>query len=158
MRDPGGVIEEGEADSLLRAVDLPLRQALVAALGSQLGGEAHAKAMEYAWSHADHVRALESPVGYLYKVGRSGVRLRRKALPLFPAPTQDPPEFEPALTAALMRLPERHRVAVFLVVGCGWPAAEVGRVYGISESTVRAHVQSGLAGLRAALGVETDDG
>jgi DNA-directed RNA polymerase specialized sigma24 family protein len=158
MGDPGQVIEEGEVGSLLRAVDLPVRQALVASLGWQLGGEAHAVAMEYAWSHADQVRCLESPVGYLYRVGCSGVRVRRKALPLYAAPSEEPPEFEPALTGALVRLPERQRVAVFLVVGCGWPAAEVGRVYELSESTVRAHVQSGLAGLRAALGVEADDG
>lgn len=151
-------MEEDKADAWLRSVDLPVRQALVASLGSHLGGDAHAVAMEYAWAHGERIRALESPVAYLYRVGRSGVRVRRKSLPLYPAPMQDPPEFEPALVGALARLPERQRVAVFLVVGCGWPAVEVGRVYEISESTVRSQVNQGLIGLRRALGVEAQHG
>jgi DNA-directed RNA polymerase specialized sigma24 family protein len=154
-RQPEAVTDGLDFDAFIGRVDRPLRQALVGALGSQRGAEAHAAALSYAWIHRDRVTALDSPVGYLYRVGRSSVRSRRRRLP--PAyPPADPgnPEFEPRLPAALAALSSRQRLSVFLVVGCGWPAAEAARLQEISESTVRAHVVRGLARLRRELGVD----
>lgn len=148
-------------DEVVASIDRPLRQALVGALGVHRGDDAHAAALAWAWEHQDRIAGLASPIGYLYKVGRSAVRYRRKRLPVTyaePAVVDGVPEFEPALASALAGLPERQRVATFLVVGCGWPAAEVGRLIGISESTVRAHAARGVATLREALGADDDEG
>jgi len=112
-------------------------------------------AMAYAFEHRERVTALESPVAYLFTVGRSKSRSRRKPLPIvYAEPHDEPPEFEPSLAGAVARLPEQQRIAVFLVVGCGWSNAEVGRLAGKSESTVRTLVQRALVRLRRELHVE----
>jgi DNA-directed RNA polymerase specialized sigma24 family protein len=158
MSEPVVVRDDRDFEAFVREVDRPLRQALVGALGSQRGADAHAAALEYAWTHRDRVTAMASPIGYLFKVGRSSVRLRRRPLPrLYPSPDPDTPEYEPKLPAALAALPERQRVAVFLAVGCGWSFAEVARLEGTTESTIRTHVQRGLGRLRKDLGAGADD-
>ena len=158
-RQPDQVTDDDGFDAFVAGIDRPLRQALVGALGSQRGGDAHAAALAYAWMHRHRVLGLESPVGYLYRVGLSSARDRRRRLPvLYPPVDVDAPEFEPGLPAALARLSGRQRVSVFLTVGCGWPAAEVARLLDISESTVRAHVERGLGHLRRELGVAEEAG
>jgi len=148
---PGAV----DFDAFAARVSAPLRQALVASFGIDRGAEAHALAMAYGFEHRERIAALDSPVAYLFSVGRSQTRVRRKPLPvLYAEPAGDPPEFEPALAGAVARLPEKQRLAVFLVVGCGWSNAEVGRLAGKSESTVRALVQRALTRLRRELHVE----
>jgi DNA-directed RNA polymerase specialized sigma24 family protein len=138
-------------------VSHPLRQALIGALGVERGEEAHALAMAYGWEHRERVVGMASPVGYLFAVGRSRTRHRRKEVPVqFLAPVAGATDYEPGLGPAMVRLPEKQRLAVFLVVGCGWSNAEVGRVTGRSESTVRTLVARGLTRLRAELGVEVD--
>lgn len=137
------------------AVTLPLRQALVGAFGPDRGGDAHSLAMAYAWEHRDRVMAMASPVGYLFTVGRSRSRDRRRRVDLeFIPPVEPSLGYEPALSPALAALPEKQRLAVFLVVGCGWSNAEVGRLTGTSESTIRAHVERGLTRLRRELRAE----
>jgi DNA-directed RNA polymerase specialized sigma24 family protein len=150
-------VEQPDFEAFAARVWLPLRQALVGAFGTERGSEAHALAMAYAWEHFERVAATDSPVGYLFTVGRSQTRQRRKALPpQFPAPAPDLQDYEPELPRAMAALPEKQRLAVFLVVGCGWSNAEVGRLTGRSESTVRAHVARGLARLRRELTVEEE--
>jgi len=143
-------------DGFLAEVSGPLKQALVGALGQQRGQDAHAYAMAYAWEHSDRIAAMSSPVGYLFKVGRSSVRDRRKQIPVsFATPDPaDQPEFEPRLPAAMGALPEKQRLAVVLVVGYGWSFAEVGRLTGKSEGTVRGLVDRGMQRLRRDLNVE----
>jgi len=143
-------------DDFLAEVSGPLKQALVGALGQQRGQDAHAYAMAYAWEHSDRLIGMSSPVGYLFKVGRSSVRYRRKQIPVSFA-TPDPadlPEFEPRLPAVMGALPEKQRLAVVLVVGYGWSFAEVGRLTGKSEATVRGLVDRGMRRLRRDLDVE----
>ena len=43
-----------------------LRHSLMAAFGGEVGRDAAADALEYAWKHWDRVSAMENPVGYLY--------------------------------------------------------------------------------------------
>ena len=62
-------------------------------------------------------------------------------------------EFEPALVPALERLTEQQRMAVLLVEGMGWGHRDVGRLLGISVSTVRTHVRRALRALREDLHV-----
>jgi DNA-directed RNA polymerase specialized sigma24 family protein len=51
-------------------------------------------------------------------------------------------------------LPEKQRLAVVLVVGFGWSFAEVARLTGKSEATVRGLVARGMRQLRRDLNVE----
>lgn len=126
-----------------------LRRALFP-VGGVATADAVADALAYGWEHWDRVRAMDNPVGYLYRVGRS--RLRPRKSPVLPHP--DPsriPEVEPGLPLALARLPERQRVAVVLVHGFGWTHQEVADLWEVSVSTVRNHLSRGMEHLRRTL-------
>lgn len=139
-----------------------LRHALVAAVGRDKGREATAEALAYAWEHWRDVRAMHNPVGYLYRVGRSRVRVRRRRInfspmPMFDLPVASPsriPDIEPGLARALETLTERQRVAVFLIYGADWTRQDVADLLGISVTSVGTHLDRGLAKLRSRLGVD----
>jgi RNA polymerase sigma-70 factor (ECF subfamily) len=132
-----------------------LRFALAAAFGQEKGREATAEALAYAWEHWERISEMENPIGYLYRVGQTKGRPRRRRA-FAPAPIEEFPHIEPKLPAAVGRLSERQRVAVVLVHGFGWTRPEVADVLGISVSAVNAHVARALAKLRSALGVTVD--
>jgi DNA-directed RNA polymerase specialized sigma24 family protein len=161
--DPeGSVLEAGvAADSFTRfvhEVEPPLRHALTASLGQERGREATAEALAWAWEHSDQALGLEHPVGYLFRVGKSCVRVRRRFRPLFdPVPNGDLPHVEPGLPTAMRALSEQQRVAVVLVHAYGWDRKETAHLLGTSVSTLDTHLNRGLEKLRAALGVELDD-
>ena len=54
-----------------------LRRAFVSAYGGERGREATAEALAWAWEHWSEVEAMDNPIGYLYRVGRSRTRGRR---------------------------------------------------------------------------------
>lgn len=110
-------------------------------------------AMELAYRRWDEVSALENPAGYLYRVARNAARSRRKRLPTVPMSETERYGFEPALPQALQRLSEQQRQAVLLVHASGCTLAEAAAVLGISVSTLRNHLDRGLARLRTHLGV-----
>lgn len=138
-----------------------LRRALVAAYGPDLGSEAAADALAWAWQNFAKVEAMRSPLGYLWRVGQTSVRgatrRRRRESAWNDAGTLasdlGDPLFEPALVTALGRLTTQQRVAVVLVHGYGYKLAEAAEVQGCSVSTVRNHLDRGLTALRTALGV-----
>jgi RNA polymerase sigma factor (sigma-70 family) len=142
-----------------------LHRALVAAYGPDLGTDATADALAWAWQHFDRVEAMDAPLGYLWRVGQTSVRrvTRRRrrertwvdgqVVAALGVDATDRP-FEPALVAALGGLSPRQRVAVVLVHGYGYRLAEVAEVQGCSVSTVRNHLDRGLVALRSALGVD----
>lgn len=137
-------------------VEPRLRRALVALRGPETGREAVAEALAWAWEHWDKARELDNPAGYLYRVGQSRTRWRRRP-DWGPPPAADRlPDVEPRLPAALAALSERQRVAVFLVHGCGWSHPEVAELVGITPSAVATHVARGMARLRAELKVVVD--
>ena len=115
--------------SFVAEVEPQLRRALVGVRGPDVGRDATAEALAWAWEHWDEVVAMANPAGYLYRVGTSRTRARRRAL--LPA-TGDPapPTVEPGLAPALAALSERQRAAVVLVHGCGWSYSEVARAIG----------------------------
>ena len=47
---------------------------MVAAYGPDLGREAAADALAWAWQHWDRVHAMADPAGYLWRVGQTSVR------------------------------------------------------------------------------------
>lgn len=148
--------DDVELDDFRRFVEIVeprLRRALTALRGHADGLDATAEALTWAWENWDRVVALDNPAGYLYRVGAS--RSRRRRSPLLERPAS-PAEhgFEPGLAPALEKLPERQRVAVVLVHGCGWTMEEVAEALDLSRATVATHVARALARLRAELGVE----
>ena len=138
-------------------VEARLRFAFAAALGQESGREATAEALAYGWEHWERIRKMQNPAGYLYRVGRSRVRVRRRNIRFAPVSTFTMPDVEPGLPEALAQLSERQRVTVFLVHGFGWSRREVAEMLGVSINSVGNHLDRGLAKLRHRLGVQTDD-
>ncbi len=154
------IVTRGEVDDAFAAfvtdVEPRLRRALVAAYGPERGRDATAEALAWAWARWDEVRAMANPAGYLFRVGQSRTRPRRRPV-VFPGPPASEPWIEPGLGRALSALSEPQRLAVVLVHGFGWSHREVAELSGVSASTVQTHLERGLAKLRAALGSEADD-
>jgi RNA polymerase sigma factor (sigma-70 family) len=99
---------------------------------------------------------MHNPAGYLYRVGQSATRRRRRPRLDLPSAADGGHEFEPGLVDALRELTEHQRVAVLLVHGYDWTYAEVGDLLEVSVSTVRNHLRRGLDHLQRVLGVELD--
>lgn len=137
-------------------VEPRLKRALCVGLGTERGVEATADALAYGWEHWERVRDMENPAGYLYQVGRSRGRPRRIPRPTFPElPPESTPWVEPGLPAALARLSESQRLAVWLVHGFEWTLDEAASVLGVSVSTLRNHLGRGERKLRKFLGVSS---
>lgn len=132
-----------------------LRRALVAAYGVERGREAAAEALAYGWEHWPRVRRMDNPLGYLYRVGQSRSRARKRRFLVARAGVEDV-WVEPGLPAALAHLTERQRVATILVHGFGWTLREVAELIGVSVTSVQNHLERGLAALRSALEVHED--
>ena len=137
------------------SVESRLREALSATLGTELGREATADAMAYAWEHWPRIRDMENPAGYLYVLGRDRGRrmgrLRRRVT-LMPVDTERIPWVEPLLPDALARLSEQQRIVVMLLHCFEWTMSEVAELLGISKSTVQSHDDRGMTRLRGRMG------
>ncbi len=55
-----------------------LRRALLAANSVQVGNDACADALAWAWEHHDRVAGMEHPVAYLFRVGQTSARRQRR--------------------------------------------------------------------------------
>ena len=134
-----------------------LARAFLASYGLERGQEALAEALAYAWEHFDELIAMQNPGGYLYRVGGSRTRRRRRSGTGFPAPESlGLPSVEPKLAIALAALTDRQRVCVALVHGYGWSHRETAEFLGLSRSSVQNHVERGLERLRRTIGVYHD--
>jgi len=136
----------------------PVRYALVARYGFEMGREATAEAFAYAWEHWDRVGRMENPDGYTYRVGQ---RLARRWAGRKTAGFGAPPDHaevvvEPKLRPALERLSPRQRVTVVLVSGLGWTHREAADFQGISTSSVQKHLERALNRLRTEIGVDLE--
>jgi DNA-directed RNA polymerase specialized sigma24 family protein len=143
---------EAEFEGFVPRAEPRLHRALVARFGWEQGREATAEALAYAWEHWGKVRRLENPVGYLFRVGQSRSRVRKKPT-LFARPDTHDQWYEPELVRLLEQLPDRQRVAVILVHGYGWTTREVADLLGIRATTVQSHLSRGLIRLRQELEV-----
>ncbi len=141
----------------VRSVEPRLGDALVAALGAEVGREATQEALIYAWEHWDRVGVMEHPSAYLYRVGRSKAKRYWRKRRVFPdVPTDTMPLVEPGLAPALAGLSEKQRVTVLLIHGFGWTHAEVAQFLDVAVGTVQKHLERGMSRLRSDL--EVDDG
>jgi DNA-directed RNA polymerase specialized sigma24 family protein len=134
-----------------------LARAFLATYGLERGREALAESMAYAWEHFDDLEQMNNPGGYLYRVGASRSKRRRRDAVVFPAPeSMGLPSVEPKLAEGLRRLSERQRVCVVLVHGFGWTHRETSELLGLSRSSVQNHVERGLESLRQTIGAYDD--
>ena len=142
-------------EDFVSAVRPRLRRAFVASRGLDGADDATAEALGWAWEHWEEVQTMVNPAGYLYRVGQSRSRARRRVF--LPAPgVLGIPEVEPALVPALLALPVTQRTAVWLVHGCGWTYGETAVAMDTSPTMVGNHVARGLKRLRRALKVDPD--
>ncbi len=124
-------VPAAEFEAFFADVEPRLRRALVAGLGGERGREAVAEAMGWAWEHWDRVRSMANPAAYLYRVGRSRTRGRRRPVVFTVPAVLSAPWVEPALVPALVALSEQQRVVVVLVHGYGWSQREVADLLGV---------------------------
>lgn len=147
---------EDDFRAFVEEVEPRLSYALAAAYGVEVGREATADALAYAWEHWASVRAMKNPGGYLYRVGQSNARRYRRSGPLFPEVVAiGLPDVEPRLPGALSLLTELQRTAVVLLYALEWSEREAADFLGVERSTIRRHRDRGLAKLREALEVVT---
>jgi DNA-directed RNA polymerase specialized sigma24 family protein len=144
--------DTSDFEAFFESVEPQLRRAHFAVFGLERGPEATAEALAWAWETWPRARELESPVGYLFRVGQSRTRGRRFR-PVFTPATVDDPLVEPKLGAALVELSESQRAAVVLVHGFGWTLREVAELREVKVTSVQTHLERGLRRLRAALEV-----
>lgn len=155
--------EAAAFDAFARRIGPPLRRALVAHFGVEIGEEATAEAMRVAWERWPGVGEMANPSGYLYRVGQSHARphvrwRRRKAA--FPVRDRaaradvDRHELGPVFDALAALRPE-ERTAIVLVRSYGYTYAEVAELLDVSEAAVTNHLHRGLERLRRNLGVTT---
>ncbi len=151
--------ERSDFEAFVADVEPRLRRGLVAGFGAELGRLAATEALAWAWQNWERAVALENPVGYLYKVGRTmAMRNAARDVPVAdPEPGFESPleSFEPALAPALARLSEAQRCAVVLVVGFGYTLRDAAELLGVTASTVHRDSERALARLRTALEVES---
>jgi RNA polymerase sigma-70 factor (ECF subfamily) len=133
-----------------------LIRGFVSCRGVAGAADATAEALAFAFEHWDRVREMSNPAGYLYRVGQSRTRTRKR--PALPGAHEvELPEIEPGLVPALRALPESQRTAVWLVHACGWSYAEVAEATNTSVSMVGNNVSRAMGRLRKRLGGDRDD-
>lgn len=148
---------EERFSAFLEEAEEHLRRVLIARYGYEVGREAAAEALAYAWEHWEKVGAMKNPAGYLYRVGQSRARRfrpRDRSLGMEPAAKANAePWVEPELASSLDRLSPRQRTAVLMIHGFGHTYEETARAMGVTRSTVQRHVERGMAKLRKDLEV-----
>lgn len=121
------------------------------------------EAMARAYERWDRVGAMESPAGYLYRIGVNlnrhrlrhlGVRARRLLAMTRDAQSEQVPGVRGEIAEAIASLSGAPREAFMLVEWLGFSAEEAGRVLGIAPGSVRSRVHRAKAALRARLGDE----
>lgn len=143
-------------ESFFNEAEASVRRALVSKFGAELGREAAAEAFVAAWRSWTKIRTVESPAGYVYRIGERWAARQtskpRVATRLFPTEVADR-YVDIDLAEALATLTDRQRQAVALVAGLGMTHAQAADFMGCARSSVQNHVERGLARLRACLEV-----
>jgi RNA polymerase sigma factor (sigma-70 family) len=112
------------------------------------------------WERWDRVRAMEDPVGYLYRTAmnlhRSGLRRRSVAARHAPAAGSTNPydavDARSTVDAALATLSPRQRAALVLTDLMGYSSEEAGRILGIKAVTARVLASQAQAAMRRTIG------
>ena len=154
-----------ELERFVKETGPRLKQALIASCGGEMGREATAEALGYAWANWSRIQEMDNPAGYVYQVGRNWAgrakrrqarRSRLETVAAWGVGHSEIPLVEPGLLPALGKLSERQRIAAVLVHGFGWSLTEVAELMGLSVGSAQKHTERGLSKLRRALGAEVD--
>ena len=160
MIDGLGVVDERASaapafEQFVATTGARLRVALVARYGVDVGVDACADAMAYAWEHWPRVSTMTNAAGYLFRVGQTSARrqARWRQAPAFPAEQSLGPEHhaDAGLAHLLAGLDDRQRTVVVLAHVYDWTYAEIGAVLDIPVTSVRNHIHRGLTRLRRTL-------
>jgi RNA polymerase sigma-70 factor (ECF subfamily) len=157
-----------EFEAFYRAHADPVRRALAVTLGdAQVAGEAVDEAMTRALARWRQVAHLDSPAGWVYRVGLNWAisrwrRLRREGPldgvepePLSPGAGDNPSATD--LDVALRHLPVDQRAVIVCRTLLEYSTAETAAVLGVPEGTVKSRLARGLAALRTAVDDLADD-
>jgi RNA polymerase sigma factor (sigma-70 family) len=132
-----------------------LRRALVASYGVEVGSDACAEALAWAWEHWPRVVEMANPVGYLFRVGQSASRRQRRQTRRITLPSEnhdpDVGEMSVRLDEALVGLSSRQRTVALLVHGHGYSYAEVAEITESSVASVRSDLHRAMKRLRRQL-------
>jgi RNA polymerase sigma factor (sigma-70 family) len=136
-------------DTVGRALALTLRD-------PELAADAVDEAMARAYQHWPKVGGLDNPAGWAYRVGlnyaRSRLRRRRGREDLLHGRADhDGPSVEPAIAAAVDRLPERQRAVVVCRFLLGWSEAQTADALRIRPGTVKSRLHRALSVLQVQL-------
>ena len=121
------------------------------------------EAMTRAYERWARVRAMESPAGYLYRIGVNlnrhrlrhlAVRARRLLAITRDAPSEQMPAVRREIAEAIASLSRGQREAFMLVEWLGLTAEEAGPALGIAPASVRSRVHRAKVALRARLSDE----
>jgi len=153
-----GRIEPSDFEEFFARSERPVRFALCARYGFEVGREATAEALAYAWENWERIKVMENPTGYVFRVGqRAGRRIAGRFDPVdFSRPGGEQHAFEPKLAPALATLSARQRTVVVLVHGLGFTHREAAGLLSLSPSSIQKHAERGLFKLRRAMGVEVE--
>jgi DNA-directed RNA polymerase specialized sigma24 family protein len=99
---------------------------------------------------------MSNPAGYLYRVGVSNARPMPASSSFAESTVWSEPWVEPHLAAGLRALSDLQRTAVILHHSLSWTYPEIAELLDVSVSTVRNHIDRGMAKLRLTLGVDAD--
>ena len=137
-------------------------RAVLASVGDRpMAEDLVAEAFTRAWMSWPKVRLHPAPYGWVVRTAlntrRSWWRRRRREIGLDlgnveeTVPAADDAVFDPALLAALRRLPRRQQEVIVLRVFLDLDTRATAAVLGIAEGTVAVHLARGLATLRHGL-------
>jgi RNA polymerase sigma-70 factor (ECF subfamily) len=110
------------------------------------------------WERWDDLDRIDDPIGYLFRVGLNGFRMRRRRAATAirrVAPVREPAdpfaeaEMREEVRRLLAGLTSRQRAALVLVDLLGYPSEQAARIMRVRPSTVRSLATQGRRALRA---------
>ncbi|HEX9375569.1 MAG TPA: sigma-70 family RNA polymerase sigma factor [Actinomycetota bacterium] len=137
-----------------------VRACALVTLDRALAEDVAAESFARLWARWGQIHGPDHAGGYVFKTAmRLSARELRKRARRAPAPEAPADEMAAALdrenvTKALLALPLRQRQSVVLRDWAGFETAQVARLLGIRESTVRVHLARARERLRQSLSVE----
>jgi RNA polymerase sigma factor (sigma-70 family) len=163
------VVERGDFASFFGAEYLPLVRAFFLLTADRAEAEDLAQeALARAYERWERVSLMESPSGYVYRIGVNlnrhrlrhlAVRARRAlAMARDSGSEEDAPDLHIQLAEALASLSRGQREAFMLVEWLGLSAEESAPILGLAPASVRSRVHRARTALRARLEQEEDPG
>jgi RNA polymerase sigma-70 factor (ECF subfamily) len=160
------IVEPEDFATFFRTQYVPLVRAFCLLTADRAEAEELAQeALARAYERWDRVGTMDSPSGYVYRIGVNlnrhrlrhlAVRARRALEMRRDSDVGDTPELRVELAEAIASLPRGQREAFMLVEWLGWTAEESAPILGLAPASVRSRVHRARAALRDRLEPEED--